>query len=58
MVQKVREGTATVASVRAHYEGWWAHMARGDTRRLLEQMDKYLADLLAGLDGQERKEKQ
>jgi len=48
MVKKMREGEATRESIEAHYQGWRAHMARGDTKRLLESMDKYLASLLDG----------
>ena len=53
MVRKMREGTATRASIEAHYQGWRAHMERGKTERLLKKMDNYLARLL---DGEERKE--
>lgn len=54
MVKKMREGEATRESIEAHYQGWRAHMARGDTKRLLESMDKYLASLL---DGEKEREK-
>ena len=54
MAQKMREGTATRESIEAHYQGWRAHMERGDTERLLENMDKYLARLL---DGEKERDK-
>ena len=50
MVRKVAEGKATVDSVRVHYQGWRAHMERGDTGRQLENMDKYLDGLLAAIE--------
>lgn len=58
MVARARAGLATIDSVRRHYEGWRAHIERGNTRELLRSMDKYLADLLAKTDGQEREENQ
>lgn len=55
MVHKVAEGKATADSVRLHYQGWRAHMERGDTEWQLENMDKYLDGLLAAIEkgGQE-----
>lgn len=53
MVQKVREGKATTQSVRTHYAGWRAHIARGNTRALLKSMDAYLSDLLHDLEKEE-----
>lgn len=53
MVQKVREGKATAQSVRTHYAGWRAHIARGNTRALLKSMDAYLSDLLHDLEKEE-----
>ena len=53
MAEKVRAGEATAESVRAHYAGWRAHIARGNTRGLLRKMDQYVEDLLRGAGGEE-----
>lgn len=53
MVQKAREGKATTQSVRTHYAGWRAHIARGNTRALLKSMDAYLNDLLRDFEKEE-----
>ena len=55
MVQKVREGKATAQSVRAHYAGSQAHIARGNARALLKSMDAYLDNLLHDLEKEEPK---
>lgn len=55
MAQKVREGKATAQSVRTHYAGWRAHIARGNTRALLKSMDAYLDNLLHDLEKEEPK---
>lgn len=53
MTQKVREGKATAQSVRTHYAGWRAHIARGNTRALLKSMDAYLDNLLRDFEKEE-----
>lgn len=49
MAAKVREGKARPESLQAHYVGWRAHLERGDTRRALEKMDKFVDGLLEGI---------
>lgn len=55
MAQKMREGKATEESIRAHYAGWRAHIARGDTSGLLKSMDKYLDRLMGDIEKEETK---
>jgi len=55
MAQKVQEGKATAQSVRTHYAGWRAHMARGNTRALLKSMDAYIDALLFEFEKEEPK---
>lgn len=55
MAQKVREGKATAQSVRTHYAGWRAHIARGDTSGLLKRMDEYLNRLIGDIEKEETK---
>ena len=42
---------ADLDSLRRHYEGWRAHMARGNTRELLRSMDKWFAAILDDIKG-------
>ena len=49
MAQRAAAGKATLASLHSHYEGWRAHMERGNTRELLRSMDKYFAALVDGI---------
>lgn len=48
---------ATPESLQAHYNGWRAHMAQGDTQNLLKQMDAFFANLLQTM-GENEKEGQ
>ncbi len=51
MAKRVRESGANPQSLRSHYEGWRAHMARGDTEELLASMDEYFNSIMDELDG-------
>ena len=51
MGRRVAAGRADPDSLRRHYEGWRAHMARGNTRGLLRSMDRYFASILDGIKG-------
>lgn len=51
MGRRVAAGSADLDSLRRHYAGWRAHMARGNTRELLRSMDIYFAAILDGIEG-------
>ena len=51
MGRRVAAGNADLDSLRRHYAGWRAHMARGNTRELLRSMDKYFAAILDDIEG-------
>lgn len=51
MGRRIAAGKGSPDSLRRHYEGWRAHMARGNTRELLRSMDKYFAAILDDIEG-------
>lgn len=48
LVNKCKRGEITKEKVNVCYAGWRVHAEKGDSRRLLDRMDKYYKDLWKG----------
>lgn len=49
LAQLIKEGEKPVTALREQYKSWKAHAAKGNSKQLLQRMDKYVKSLLEGI---------
>lgn len=49
LAQLIKAGEKPVTALREQYKSWKAHAAKGNSKQLLQRMDKYVKSLLEGI---------
>ncbi len=49
LAQLIKAGEKPVTALREQYKSWKAHAAKGNSKKLLQRMDKYVKSLLEGI---------